>query len=105
MHELFKAYMTGDGVAQDAATAVRWLKKAAELGYAEAQADLADVLRKIDGNPNEAFYWDKKAAEQGFARSQHNLGICFKKGIGTPVNHEMSIFWYQKAEQNGITYK
>jgi len=100
MRELGMAYMEGNGVEKDMDAVFKWIEKAAEHGDAESQADLADMLRTIESF-DEALSWDQKAAEQGWAPSQHNLAVCYKDGIGTPVNLEKQFYWYQKAAENG----
>ena len=101
MRELAMVYITGDGVAQNLEKSAQWLGKAAILGDAEAQFEMADILRTF-GDPDEAFYWDKKSAEQDWPPSQYNLAICFRDGIGTSTNPAQSFFWYRKAADNGL---
>jgi len=101
MRELVRRHMEGDGVEVNPEAVCDWLEKAATLGDAESQADWADIIRATDGDPEEAFRWTQKSAEQGFPLAQHNLAVCFKDGIGTPVNLEKQCHWYQKAAENG----
>jgi len=82
--------------------AVVWLEKAAKLGNAEAQNEMADVSRAKEDWKN-ALSWDFKAARQDWPKSQYNLGVCFRDGIGTPVNLEKAFYWYRKAARNGVT--
>ena len=100
MRQLAMAYMEGNGVERDADEVFNWFEKAAELGDAESQADLAEMLRAIEVL-DEALYWEQKAAEQEWASSQHNLAVCFKDGIGTHVDIEKQFYWYRKAAENG----
>ena len=103
MRELALAYVNGQGVDQNLEKAEHWIEKAASLGDAEAQHEMADVIRATDGDPVEAFRWEQKAAEQGFPPAQNNLAFCFQNGTGTTKNPEKQFFWYQKAAENGIT--
>ena len=67
-YELGKRYGSGDGVNVDKAEAVKWYRKAAERGHAEAQRDLGICCIfgiGTDGNKEEALKWLVKAAEQG----------------------------------------
>jgi len=82
--------------------AIVWLEKAANLGNAEAQCEMADALRALDDFSG-AFDWDQKAAKQGWANSQYNLGVCCRDGIGTSKNPEMQFYWYGQAANNGVT--
>jgi len=102
MLELARAYLEGNGVIQNFEKAMQLLKKSANLGHAEAQYEMADVLR-AKGNPTEALHWDQLAAGQNWPKSQYNLGVCFRDGIGTPVNPERAFYWYRKAAENGVT--
>ena len=101
MRTLAMAYMEGNGVAKNIDEVFNWMEKAAELGDAESQADLADMLRAME-EFNVAFSWEKKAAEQNYPKSQYNLGYCFREGIGTQKNPEKSFFWFSKAANNGL---
>ena len=75
----------GDGVSKDPAEAVRWYRKAAEQGDAQAQNDLGRCYATGTGVPQdavEAVAWYRKAAEQGNAEGQFNLAICYRDGTG-----------------------
>jgi len=109
MLRLAKAYLKNNEVAHDfekavqwQENAVHWLEKAANLGNAKAQFEMANYLR-AKGDLNDALDWDMKAAEQDWPKSQYNLGVCFRDGIGTSVDLEKSFFWYRKAAKNGVT--
>ena len=63
-------YYQGNGVSQDYAQAVYWLRKAAEQGQAAAQYNLGFSYCQGDGVSQDyvqAVYWWRKAAEQGQA--------------------------------------
>jgi TPR repeat protein len=65
---LGERYAIGEGVPQDKAEAAKWLQKAAEQGYAEAQLSLGKLYASGEGVPRdqeEANKWLQKAAEQG----------------------------------------
>lgn len=72
-----KCYYSGTGVKQDYSKAFYWFEKAAAQGSAEAQAQLARMLRDGAGavkkDLKKALEWVKKAAEQGYAGSQEML--------------------------------
>jgi len=104
IRELSTAYLEGNGVEQDFTEAFEWMEKAAELGDAESQSDLADVLHNMEKH-EESFQWMQKAAEQGFPRAQYNLGCLYRDGIGTSKNREQSLLWFQKATENGLSTK
>jgi len=103
MRALAMAYGKGDGVDQDVEEAERWTEKAANLGDAEAQSEMANILRIYNRDLNKAFDWEQRAAEQGLPQAQHNLAVCFQDGIGTSANPEKMFYWYKKAAENGYT--
>ena len=83
--------------------AVAWLRRAAELGNAEAQNQLAFVYERgklIPQNKEEAFYWYRLAAEQGYPVAECNLAVCYAEGVGTNQDMVQALKWYQKAAQN-----
>ena len=63
-------YRLGQGVARDGEKAVRYYTRAAELGFAPAQLNLAVMLYEGDGIPADAKaarYWAQRAASAGYA--------------------------------------
>lgn len=84
--------------------AIKWYRKAAEQGYADAQCNLADMYRYGRGVPEddeEAVKWYREAAEQGHADAQCNLGDMYCYGLGVPEDCEEAAKWYQKAARQG----
>ena len=65
---LGECYFDGKGVAKDKSEAVKWYRKAAEQGDAEAQYKLGGCYLDGEGvarDKTEALKWWRKAAEQG----------------------------------------
>lgn len=86
---------------EDAAEAVKWLTKAAELGHAEAQGMLAWVYGEL-GKDGNARFWAEKAAEKGLALGQYVVGDCYMYGSGGQVKNEaLGVEWYRKAALQG----
>ena len=74
-------YEKGWSVAQDYQEAVKWYRKAAEQGYAEAQYELGNCYEKgwsVAQDYQEAVKWYRKAAEKGHAKAKARLQY-FKK--------------------------
>ena len=71
-------YRLGQGVARDGEKAVRYYTRAAELGFAPAQLNLAVMLHEGDGIPT-----DKKAARLGPTRGR--CRICSGRRMACPV--------------------
>ena len=82
------------------AKAVHWYRKAANQGYAKAQASLGimyDFGKGVEENDSEAVKWFLKAARQGQALAQHNLAIMYEEGTGVSQDYLAAIDWYTKA--------
>jgi TPR repeat protein len=73
-------YANGFGVKKDFKQAAEWYRKAAEQGYADAQAALGVLVhdgRGVKQDYTEAAIWIRKAAEQGNKDAQLYLsGLC-----------------------------
>ena len=68
-------YDFGEGVPENDAEAVKWYRKAADQGHAQAQSNLGVMYVKGEGVPEndaEAFKWYRKAADQG---KQYNVDV------------------------------
>lgn len=81
-------YHSGDGVLQDAALALTWLKRAAEGQDPWAQTTYGILLRSSGDadNQRESVRWLRLAAEQNDGRAHLNLAIQLMQGIGTQVD-------------------
>ena len=93
-------YEYGDGVDQDYAEAIRWIRLSAEQGYSEAQYDLAASFYR-EGNSTDAVHWWRLAAEQGHAWSQFNLGGMYGFGEGVPQDDTEAAKWYLLSADQG----
>ena len=85
---------------------VKYLRMAAERGYAKAQNQLGYMYDNGEGVPRDmkkAFDLYMQAAVQGLARAQYNVGnkCCFGRGVDKDVNQ--SFIWYKKAADQGHT--
>ncbi len=84
--------------------AVKWYRKAAEQGHAQAQCNLGNCYYSGQGvtkNISEAVKWYRKAAEQGFAWAQNILGYCYNNGEGVTQDYAEAVKWYRKAAEQG----
>ena len=80
--------------------AVKWYRKAAEQGHADAQSDLGHAYSDGKGVPKdekEAAKWYKKAAEQDFSGAQCMLGYAYYHGKGVPEDKKEAVKWFNKA--------
>ena len=90
--------------AGDFVSAYTQFKELAEQGDAEAQYNLAILLKTGKGamqNPQKAAKWFRKAADQGLAAAQYNLGQMYDDGIGVEQNYTYAVVWYKKAAMKG----
>ena len=74
-YDLAQYLETGYGVQQDVGAAMRYFRKAADLGNPEAQAYVAEKLEPADMAPQIADQMWKCAAEQGLGAAANNLGV------------------------------
>jgi len=96
-------YYKGQGVKQDYAEAIRWLRKSATQGNTDAQFIVGNMYQKGTGvKPNqvEAVKWFRKVAEQGDADAQFVMGWSYELGSGTIKSGTAAADWYYKAGLN-----
>ena len=98
-------YLGGWGVRQNQTEAVRWMRKAAEQGFADAQDQLGLLYVQGQGVPKdmtEAIKWIRLAAEQGHTEAQGRLGACYAAGDGVRQDMAEAIRWTRKAAEQGL---
>jgi TPR repeat protein len=79
-------YFEGQGVKQDDKEAMKWYRRAADQGYADAQYNLGVMYGQgqgVEQDFKEAVKWLQKAAEQGHVEAQRVLGEIPKEEGGT----------------------
>jgi len=84
--------------------AVVWLRKAADLGYADAQYNLGVCYKNGKGvtqDYSEAAKWFRNAADQGYAIAQVDLGWCYDTGKGVAQDYSETVKWNRKAAEQG----
>lgn len=97
-------YFGIDGCELDYKQAVYWYKKAAELGFAEAQYRLAHCFYNgygVERDFKQAVYWCRKAVEQRYTLAQYSLGQCYFHGTGVEQDYKQAVSWYHKAAEQG----
>jgi len=90
--------------AEDYVTAYTQFKQLAEQGDAEAQYNVAILLKSGNGimkNHKKAVKWFRKAADQGLAAAQYDLGLMYDNGAGVDQNYGYAVVWYKKAAMQG----
>lgn len=120
-----KAYEKGETYYEEKnyEEAVKWYKKAAEQGNADAQyklgycyahggyeipLEMQDSLGYnyekglgVDQDFDKAIEWYRKSAEQGNAEAQYSLADCYLCGRGVAMNEVEAIKWLHKAAEQG----
>ncbi|MEX2648354.1 MAG: tetratricopeptide repeat protein [Alphaproteobacteria bacterium] len=84
----------------DYAEAVKWYRKAADQGLAEAQFTLGVMYHDGLGESQddaEALKWFRKGADQGDAPAQINLGLKYHEGRGVPQDYVQAHMWFNLA--------
>jgi TPR repeat protein len=104
MHNLAHLYLQGQGVEQDAATALEWMRRAAEGGEAMAQYHMGVFLSEgklLSPAAAEAVGWYRRAAAQGLPMAMHNLAWCYLQGVGLDVDLEQALTLFRQAAAAG----
>ncbi|WP_455222682.1 tetratricopeptide repeat protein [Kaarinaea lacus] len=98
------AHLNGIGVKKNEKLAFRWFWRAADQGYAEAQANLGDMYLYGKGiNPNyvEALKWYNKAAAKNNAKAQYALYFMYINGFGVRRDKQQAIEWLKRSAEGG----
>lgn len=115
IYALSLCHREGTGTAPFPKKADELLLKAAEMGYAVAQYDLA--MQFYFGRVNrltnaveiaqdyaQAVRWLQKAAEQGENLAKYYLGLCYEEGTGVKQDFEAAAKWYRSAAEAELSW-
>ncbi len=94
-------YQNGKGVAKDLSVAAQYYQRAADMGYAAAQNNLAVLFEYGHGvtkNPEHAVELYTMAADKGYATAHYNLGRLYQSGVGVARDFPEAIRRYEQAE-------
>ncbi len=98
-------YYFGKGFPKDFYMAQLWFRKAAALGHAEAQFNLANMMDNGEGpvgSERQIVELYRKSAEQGYAPAQYNLGMIYDDGLlGVRKSVTTAVKWFEKAAMQG----
>jgi TPR repeat protein len=84
--------------------AAAWFRKAADQGFAPAQAALGELYLKGEGVPRddeEAFKWLSRAAAQGRPEAQVQAGRMYAEGRGVAANARAAARLFKAAARQG----
>lgn len=102
--ELASAYLSGNGVPQDAAEAARWYLKAAESGDAGAENEIGYFYQFGIGVPRDAaraMHWFQLASAAGSTWAKVNLGVSYFQGQGVRRDVAAARHYFQEAADKG----
>jgi len=94
------SYATGDGIDQDSAESLKWLRKSARQNFAKAQSNLGIAFLISDGvdqDYTQAVKWWQLAAEQDEPHAKYNLAVSYQCGCGIEQNNVLATKWYLLA--------
>lgn len=97
-------YVGGNGVSQNVAAALNWIRKASEHGSVDAQFTLGLIYeagKVVPKDEVEAVRWYRRAAEQGNVAAQSWLGAKYFEGRGVAIDEAEGVRWIRKAADQG----
>lgn len=97
----------GIDIAPDFVTAKRWLARAAEDGFVQAQMQLGKIFANgshgVEKDPEEALYWYELAAQQDFVRGLEITARMYENGVGTDKDPVKAAgYWMRTMELRAI---
>jgi TPR repeat protein len=84
--------------------AVKWLRRAADQGFAAAQTELGRSYlngEAVGKDYVEAVKWFRKAADQNYPDGECALADCYMDGVGVSKNFADAAKWWRKAADQG----
>jgi localization factor PodJL len=104
-YEIAMRYAEGRDVARNMAEAVRWLERAANMGFVPAQFRLASLYEKGEGVKKNIVTARKlylAAAEKGHAKAMHNLAVLYAEGVDGKPDYTTAAQWFHRAATHGV---
>jgi hypothetical protein len=99
------SYYDGQGVPQDYAEAMKWLRKSTPSEFGIAELLLGECYfygRGVQQDYAEALRWYCSAADRGEStEASFNLGLMYAEGNGVPQDFTEAARWYRKAAEEG----
>lgn len=88
-------------------TGLRYLKRAAYAGQAEALYELGEMFaqgKNVEQNYQNSFGYYLMSALRGNAAAQFKLGLHYLLGWGTPQDFENSVKWLSRSARQGYVW-
>jgi len=95
------AYYFGQDERQDYDKAMKWYKRAAWFGNADAERHIGLLYDQGNGvkqDDRQAMIWYRKAAAAGDPRAEYDLGSHYAHGEGVSQDYAQAMDWFQKAK-------
>jgi uncharacterized protein len=95
-------------VAKSLAQAAVHYRKAAELGHAQAQFNLAEMYligSGVNHNPEEAAQWFariRESAERGDGEAQASFALMYSDGLGVETDDAKAVHWWRRAAEQRV---
>jgi len=85
--------------AEDYVKAIHYYTKASEKGSSLSMNNLAHIYYSVKGfqDDEKAFFWYNKGTLTDNDNCMNGLGMCYKYGVGSPVDIDKALFWLNKA--------
>ena len=100
--------ITKEYTGYDLKEGLKWLRKAAEQKFAQAQTVLGSLFyngfETIESDPKQARFWLHKAAKQGDAEAQFYLAEIYFEGNGVPVDRKKAFNLYNQSVNGKKVY-
>src|ERR1700677_439743 len=90
----------GEGLPKNFESAAAWYRKAAELGYGEAQLDLAALYMNAS-DYTQARSWCETAAKEKLAGGYYCLGYLYQHGSGVDPSPKRAFGFYEQGARGG----
>ncbi|KQS57622.1 hypothetical protein ASG17_02620 [Brevundimonas sp. Leaf363] len=96
----------GEKISADKPGGVETLRRAADMGYAPAQLQLAGLYQTgehgVATDTGESRLWVRRAAEGGDAQGMHAYGMYLFDGVGGGRNRAEALDWLKRAAEKGL---
>jgi TPR repeat protein len=105
MYRLGKLFEQGQAVKLCSATAIKYIRRAANQRHAQAQQTLGLYLLSGFGTtqePEEAVKHFQRAANQGLPDALLNLALCYNANLGVSSNDEMFVQCLKQAADKNV---
>ena len=56
----------------------------------------------IPYDAEKTFHWVSKAAQKGYELAQHLLGGLYLNGVGTEIDYQEAIYWFEESIKNNV---